>query len=449
MSFTMVLVLAALGTKGSTDLVSMIDAPVYFKSRSIEVRADKMLDLAAKTPEGNKEAIAQLLAIRWLGENPAVLKKTENGREVLQQIAEGKKGKDAQGFAADYARLALGRIDGKPVVLRTLTLGSVRSDALKWFPKECTLFGSFDSRPPKGVASGLDPHEAIRTLITKEMRERERNEMYSFAEKVGNLRVDRIAFGVIPDINDDSATRIFIRLTGAGGRKGLVDFLSNETGGAKVEDKKGARGEKITVIEMKHGPGIALVGDNDLLMCGYAGGRNQQHKVVLAEALQVLAGEKTSIVQGTYKGTLMNSTARASGLLLGDIPDSWRKGATSRGSPFRGFPQHVHVTLTRKPKAVSIRFNGSAENAKEAKAFADSVMELKRKGLDGLKKLSDTKLPDFIKPDMIKALTAALKTGKMAASDALLTGSITISNEATQALVDMAPAWFLVLKRVK
>jgi hypothetical protein len=449
MSFQAVLVLAALGTNGSTDMVSLIDAPAYFKSRSIEVRADKLLALAEKTPEGNKEAIVQLLAIRWLGEHPAMVKKTENGRDLLRQIADGKKGKDPYGFAADYATLALARIDGKPVVLRTLPPKSVSADALQWFPKECTIFGSFDSRPPRGVTFNVDPQQQIRKLMSKEMRDRDREEMYSFAEKVGNFRVDRISFGVIPDMNDDSATRLFIRLTGKGDRKGLVDFISKAMGQAQPKERKGTKGEKITIIEMtRGGPAFGFVGNHDLLMCGYPGGSrgpNQKGKdlAVLEEALEVWAGKKTNILTGSYKGTLTRSSlTRANGLLLGDIPENWRKGATSRGSPFRGFPQHVDITLTRKPKTVRILFKGSAENAKEAKAFADSVMELKRKGLEGLKKLSEMKLPEFIRPEMIKSLTAALKTGKMEASDALLTGSITLSNEAAQAVVEMVPALF-------
>jgi hypothetical protein len=75
--FGSLLVFLSVGTTGSTDLVSVIDAQSYFKSRDIEVKPEKMLELAGKTPTDAKEEIAQLLAIRWLGEHPGEVKKTK------------------------------------------------------------------------------------------------------------------------------------------------------------------------------------------------------------------------------------------------------------------------------------------------------------------------------------------------------------------------------------
>ena len=76
----------------------------YFKSRHIEIKATDLADLAAKEPADGKTQVAQLLAIRWLGEHGAEVKKASKVRETLEEIALGKKGKDAQGFARDYAR---------------------------------------------------------------------------------------------------------------------------------------------------------------------------------------------------------------------------------------------------------------------------------------------------------------------------------------------------------
>jgi hypothetical protein len=432
-SFPAIIMLVALGSDGATDLVSMLDAPAYFKSRNIRVTTDNMMKHAGKTPSRGKEEISQLLAIRWLGEHPASVKENKAGLNLLKQIAVGEKGKDAQGFAADYARLALARLEGKTVVLQTLPADSVRGDALGWFPKQCTIFGSFDLRPPKGAGVAVGTGETLRNLLAKEMPARAREEMYSFVDKVGNLRLDRVSLGVIPDVNQEDQTRIFVRLTGKGHRKGLVDYLSKELGGAQVEDKKGPSGESVTVIHYGKPPALALVGNTDLLVCGFQG-RRGKNKIVIDKALEVRAGNKESILKGSYARALQTSPSKASGVLIGELPERWRKELTGRGSPFRALPQHVQITFTRKAKVLTVRFTGSAENAKGAKAFADSVLSLKRMGLEALKKA-----PDVMKPKTVEALQTALKSIKMDSSDALLTGSATLSNEGARAILELGP----------
>src|SRR5262245_4151009 len=131
-SFSGILMMLALtGGTGSTDLISFVDGPDYFKAREIEVKLEKMVELAAKTPEDGKDSVAQLLAIRWLGDHPAEVKKAKNARQTLQQITAGKKGKDAAGFARDYAERALAKLDGKPLPGPTLAAKSVREEGLR------------------------------------------------------------------------------------------------------------------------------------------------------------------------------------------------------------------------------------------------------------------------------------------------------------------------------
>src|SRR5262249_21249974 len=237
-------------------------------------------------------------------------------------------------------------------------------------------------------------------------------------------------------------TKLFIRLTGKADRKRLVDFLAKEMRGEmEVKEKKGPNGQPITVLDAKRRePSFAFVGNQKLLIYGFPSGQMQgKNVIVLDEALQVMAGKHTNIVKGPFAGALRNSTSLANGLVIGDLPERWRAGITSgRRSPFKGFPQHIHITLTRKAPGLRIRFTGSAENAKEAKAFADSVLELKRQGLEGLKKA-----PDFLKPKTVEAFRGALKSIKMEARDALLTGSASISNEATRAMIETVPLLFL------
>jgi hypothetical protein len=325
------------------------------------------------------------------------------------------------------------------IALDHLLADSVRSDALQWFPKKSTIFGSIDARPPKGVTP--QSNDTLRRMFAKELRDRDKSEMYAFAEKVGNFRIDRVSFAIIPDANQDDLTRAYIRVTGKGNPKRLADFLSQQFRGAKVKKQNGPSGEAITIIDHQdEQPAIALIGDTDMLACGITSkeGRGKQG-TILDQALQVMAGKKDNLVKGPYGRTLKSAPARASGLLIGDLPERWTK-VTGRGSPFQGFPQHFNVTMTRNAKGMKVRVTGSAANAKEAKAFVDSVHKLKQQGIDGL-----NKLPEMVKIEKktIESMKAALKSIRMEAQDALLTGGVTISNETAKAGVEMMKWLFM------
>jgi hypothetical protein len=425
----------AVSTAGGapTDLVSLIDGPDYFKARSIEVSADKMAELAGKGPSEGQTSVAQLLAIRWLGEHPAEAKQVRGAREGLQKIAEGDRAKDPQGFARDYARRALARLDGKAAPAPTMPANSVRDEALRWFPAPSTIFGGLEFRPPRGVKVEEDP--MLWATMANLIPARERTEMYKFADQVGNIRLDRVSFAVIPDPDQDQRTRLFIRYTGRGDRKRLAEFLRQNMGDAALKEQKSDDDKPISIVNTKRGgPAIAIVGDTDLIMAGYPGAHGPQQPArdveVVEEALQVMAGKKPSIVKGSYAGTLRNSPAQAVGLAVGNLPQKWRDELTGKGSPFRGFPQDFNVTLTRSTKGASVSFTGAAATAGEAKAFVESVNTLKQQAAEGLKKL-----PPVIKlsAKAVDAMQTALKSIKVEARDALLTGSATIPDEAIRA----------------
>src|SRR5262249_31006008 len=96
------------------DLVTLIDADMYFQARKVDVTAAQMVALAGKDPVDGKTQIAQLLALRWLGDHPNVVKADSKIRALLEVVAQGKKAQDPQRFARDYAQRALSRVDGKP-----------------------------------------------------------------------------------------------------------------------------------------------------------------------------------------------------------------------------------------------------------------------------------------------------------------------------------------------
>jgi hypothetical protein len=449
---TEILFLLALAGGGSKDLVSFVDAKDYFQARDIEVKVDKMVELAGKTPADAQASVSQLLAIRWLGDHPAEVKKAKGARETLQQIAAGKKGKDSTGFARDYAGRALAKLDGKPLPVRALPANSVRDAGLRWFPKESTIFGSYDLRLPEGVKE--TENTTWRKLLGGLLRPQDKQQMYKFIEGVGNIRFDRVSFAVIPDVNQESQTRLFFRFTGKGDPKRFAAFVTEQDRNMVVKEKKGARGEKITLIESPkgRGPAIALVDDTDLIIAGYAGGPRRQgdqepsHMEVLDQALQIMAGKKTSLVKGPQAGVLKSIPARASGLVMGELPDKWRTALTGRGSPFKAFPKTFKGTLIRKANVVELKMTGSAASAKEARDFVESVETIKKMAIEGLKKM-----PTEIKAQgkevkitkkTIETLQTALKGIKVEAKDALLSGEATISRQAIRAAGELIPLWF-------
>jgi hypothetical protein len=290
------LFLLVLGSGGAAnDLVSWIDADDYFKTRGVEVTAARMREVAAR--ELAVEALApvnRLLAIRWLGENAEAVKNDRQARRVLERIAAGDRARDPQGFARDYARRALARLDGKPDPVPTVPDDSLRADALAWFPEKAVLVGGFDFRPPPGLDLPADP--SLRALLAGSLSDRARKELYALAEVLGNVRVDRISFALMPPPKECKA-RAFIRITGLLERKRLLDFIRADRPEARVKQEQGPRGELITLISTgPEGPAAALVGDTDLLIAatGFLASGSEQGKLdpveVLRKALRVRAG---------------------------------------------------------------------------------------------------------------------------------------------------------------
>ncbi len=175
-----------------TDLVSLIEPADYFASRRLDAGAAHLLELASASPTDAKGGFQQLLAIRWLGENKDRLgEQREAVRRALGRLAEG-----PDGFARDYAQIALARIDGQPAPApRAAPKDSLR-DGLAWFPEDVSLAGVVDVRPSAGQRPAEDPQaqrqvRRVQAALLKAMPEEFREEMYRLAEAVGNWRLDR------------------------------------------------------------------------------------------------------------------------------------------------------------------------------------------------------------------------------------------------------------------
>ena len=131
------LLLAGLGDF-PPDLLTLIDADMFFQSRQIPAEEDQLRKLAASQPVNAKGQVAQLLAIRWLGTH-----QVQSTHETLAGIARRNATSDPFGFAREYAERALASLEGKAPKTPTSSAGGLRN-GLQWFPADGNFFGAID-----------------------------------------------------------------------------------------------------------------------------------------------------------------------------------------------------------------------------------------------------------------------------------------------------------------
>src|SRR5262249_38704189 len=113
-------------------------------------------------------------------------------------------GEDKYHFAQEYARRALAALDGQRPARPRTAENSLRQ-ALEWFPEEttwacavdvgvCWANRPFRIQPPPG-ADPASPVQKPFALDLSLIRGEHQEEIYQAAERVGNVRLDRIALG--------------------------------------------------------------------------------------------------------------------------------------------------------------------------------------------------------------------------------------------------------------
>jgi hypothetical protein len=435
----MFMMLAA-GNMGN-DLVTIIDAKAYFQARQIQVTPDKLAELATKDPVDGKTQLAQLLALRQLGEDAAEVKKAKNYQEILkkvEEVADGKKAQDPQGFAAEYARLTLATLRGDKLTSapgRSLPENSVRQDALTWFPASVKLVAAMDYRPegPPAPEAG----KAIREMFAQFMLpEIVREEFYKGIEKIGNVRVDRFAIAYTDDPKNPRNGRIYMRLTGKGDHKRLAALFKEMSPQMVVKEQKGFRGQKVTLLSEpnSHSPGIALVGETDLIVAGIEGRKGDKEAnplVEVEEMLAVRAGKEKSVVTGPLAESLKKISPKAVAMAIGELPEEMRAGLTQGPQAFRVFPKTVFAQMLRKKDSLYVHWKSSLDNADDAKRFVEDVARLKKLGIDEIKQAQKNLPPGLpIPPKTFENLTKILESVKAEAKDTAVSGSITVPADA-------------------
>ena len=390
-SFGVSLMLLLMGGGGGSDLLTMLNAEDYFRTRGIETRMDKMMELASKTPAGSKAGVQQLLALRVLGEKADQLKASREFaeyREILKQIAAGKKAQDNLGFAREYATWTLSRAgvtvaaDNKADPVRRL-----QETTLDWFPAKLALAAALDVRGGRS----FDPGDAkLRNLIDalgKQIPPGEMDKLYKQVEQLGNVRVDRVALGYLPDPDHADKGRLFVRLTGKADHRQLVKVFTQDLNIEAIEQSRGtAKEPPIAILQAsKSEPAFAVIGDSDFIIAGNLDGKNPLDTI--KQILAVRAGKEASVLKGPLADELKKISDKAAGFVVGKLPEPLLKDMTSPRGPFKVVPEHIVVEIQTQGDKLTLRLQGKLKNPDDAKSFCDSIVQLRAKGLEALTNL--------------------------------------------------------------
>jgi hypothetical protein len=268
-----------------------------------------------------------------------------------------------------------------------------------------------------------------------------KQEVYRFLDKVGNLRIDRIAFGYRTTPGELAPgqrpqERIYLRITGQGDARRLIDFIRREMPEAKVEETKGPQGEAVTLLSGARPPAIAFIGDTEMVVAGPGGDEAGVALEILQQVLEIRAGKKPSVVQGPFAEALRGSPTNGQGLLMGALPEGLRQEL--QRSPFGAAPQSIALDLLpgKAGDGFEVRFRGTMAKADEAKQFAAAARKLIDQGVAQLDQLpNDFKKP--VKPETIQALKKMLQSIEIAADGPGVAGRLAVTAETLQAVSDL------------
>jgi hypothetical protein len=415
------------------DLAALIDVSDYFGPRQIEATPENLVKLSIKDPASAKESFVQLLAVRWLGEHADQLgARKDAARKALQQLAAG-----PDGFPRDYAERALARLNGGPLPLRTFGKDNIRKDALAWFPENVQMAGALDLRAApahKTIRAGdqavVKQIKQIQAHLEKLLPNQAKDEVYIFAETVGNVRVDRISYGMAIDLAGPGQGQVYARATGRFNHKYLVEYLKQTVPNVTLDEKKGAQGEPITFISFEEPPILVLVGDTDVFVAGHANKKEGQAELA-EQVLAVRDGKKPSMLTGALSQALKEVSPEATGLLIGEIPAIVH--AELARTPIGSVPHHYALESGDggADGGFLLRFRGEMGNDAGAKKFADGFKDLVKMGLDALKEA-----PPMPGMDILRLVLETIGGFELKADGTKISGALKVSADAQKNLIE-------------
>jgi hypothetical protein len=399
--FAEVMLLALLGGgMNNTDLVSLIPPQHYFEARQVKVSLNSMVDIGLTEPKDGKAQIMQLTALRYLIDEADAFKKADNyanNRYAIEQIAQGKKAQDKMGFAKEYAQRLLDKLDGKKAP--TVKLTPMLDDALAWFPVNVTMVGALDLRG--GATANND---GIKELL-KLMPEREKLQMYDAVEKMGNVRLDRIAFA-FTDGNEKRNSKFYFRFSGKGSQEGLLEFfnlMNGDRGRLQAREIKDDKGMPITLLEdpNDHAPVLMLVGNTDLVMVvqervyvkpakGQPAPEQPKREDLVEHVLDARSKKKPNAATGQLKDSLAKVPEKAVGMFVGEIPQDLKR---EFGQVFDAVPPRVIAFMERTPQGLDVQVEAGLVNADDAGKAVRKIGALRKQGIDELQIAMQQPLP--------------------------------------------------------
>jgi hypothetical protein len=417
------------------DLVSCIDADDYFHARDVVVTAEKMEALAAKEPTDNAGQLVRLLAIRWLGDH-----RVEAARGTLQRLARGRAARDRLGFAQDYAREALARLDGRQT-RRGPTRANWLREGLSWFPEDVSCVAALDlsiswaGKPFVlegfgALAPGrqTDPNFVLRPPI---LAGNNRDDLYRWAERFGNIRLERLALAHRPSRQPGGKGCMLARLTGRGDHRALLEYFRQATPPSLIAWDLRPGSEPVTLLrDERGGSAVAVVGDTDLLFAVAEDGPGAGFAAA-EELLEVRAGRTGSVLRGRLAVDLREVPGHASGLVVGEVPEELPQG-TARECGVPAVPHRLVLHLTVDETAsIDLRFRGFLGTPEEARTFAESVRQQRDCQAASLAELGPAKPTEVV--------IAALKSIQVEADGSAVSGSGHISGDVPAALGELLP----------
>ncbi|HKB42340.1 MAG TPA: hypothetical protein VKD72_38290, partial [Gemmataceae bacterium] len=308
-------------------------------------------------------------------------------------------------------------------------------EAFAWFPADTNVVTGMELRPPQATFRSTE--DLVSQLFARMLSVRDREELYRTAEAIGNVRLDCVTVGAAVDENGDSV-RIAVRLSGAGDRKRIADFLVATAPGVAVKQEKGPKGEPITLLEgtKKGMPALALIGDSDVVLVVQADKGNTE---ALRQVLEVRAGKQKGVPDGKLARLTLQAPRNARTVVAYELSEKTLKKAFRHIEPLPAAPRDLLVYVTKgdpsdatKAGKLAIHFRGRMKDAEEAKVFAEAAGKLKQ---EGLKALDNVPPQEKVPQAVIKAMKDTLSALKVEASRGSVNGELTIANES--ALVEV------------
>ena len=366
-----VLILAlTAGSVNATDWMTMVKPREYFKSRNIEPTIDRMIDFVIEDVKTPKAQIKQLAALQYLADEADKFKKAANydtNRMAIEEVAAGKLGRDSTGFVQEYAKRLLAKLDGaKPAAAKIRPL---RQDALTWFPADMKIAVAFDMHQLQGLSN--DTRKGILATIADSSR----LNLYEQLEMFGNIRVDRMEFGIVDADNPDDQ-KMFLRVSGKANQAWIADSLTARSGFALPwKETKDAEGTPIRTLHAANaGAAVVLIGNTDMIIVGYQK-FDGKHDDLIAELLAVRAKKKPHAA-GNLKDRLAKIPDRAIGFLVGDLPGEW-KGQMGLDP----VPTKISAYVEAAPMGLEVKVETVMKDGAEAGKFVGKVGALRKEGI--------------------------------------------------------------------